>query len=76
MARTSSLILLINSLTKAEKRYFKLSTNLQNGDKNYLALFELLEKRIYRKTDELKHEFKQLHPKSSFEITVSICTPS
>lgn len=69
MAKTSSLILLVNSLTKAEKRYFKLSANLQNGDKNYMDLFELLETKLYRKTDELKQDFKQVHPSSSFEIT-------
>jgi hypothetical protein len=69
MARTSSLILLVNSFTKAEKRYFKLSAALQNGNKNYLDLFELLEKKLYRKADQLKQDFKQLHPTSSFEIT-------
>src|SRR5690242_601625 len=69
MAKTSSLILLVNSLTKAEKRHFKLSAGLQNGSKNYLDLFDLLEKRGILKADELKKKFKLLHPKSSFEIT-------
>lgn len=69
MARTSSLVLLVNSLTKAEKRYFKLSAGLQTGSKNYLDLFDLLEKNSYRKADELKRDFKLQHPTASFEIT-------
>jgi hypothetical protein len=35
---------LIRSLTKAEKRYFKLSTNLQKGNKKYIELFDALDK--------------------------------
>ena len=38
------LILLIQSLTKAEKRYFRLYANLQSGEKNYLLLFDLINK--------------------------------
>ena len=38
------LIQLIQSLTKAEKRYFRLYANLQSGEKNYLFLFDLINK--------------------------------
>jgi len=69
MAKTSSLILLVNSLTKAEKRYFKLYTSLQKGDKNYLDLFDLLGTKLYKKPAELKQEFKKKHPAASYEIT-------
>lgn len=34
---------LVQTLTKSEKRYFKLVCSLQEGDKAYLALFTLLE---------------------------------
>lgn len=34
---------LIKSLTKSEKRYFKLTSTLQSGEKNYLRLFEAIE---------------------------------
>ena len=40
------LIQLIQSLTKAEKRYFRLYANLQSGEKNYLFLFDLINKGI------------------------------
>lgn len=69
MAKTSSLILLINSLTKAEKRYFKLYTSLQEGNKNYLDLYELIEEKLYKKKTEIKEEFKNRHPDASYEIT-------
>jgi hypothetical protein len=38
------LVRLIQSLTKAEKRYFKLFTDLQRGEKGYIKLFEAVEK--------------------------------
>lgn len=67
MGKTSTLILLINSLSKGEKRYFKLYTSLQQGGKDYLYLFELLEKG----TDkiEIKETFQQNRPKASYEAT-------
>lgn len=69
MAKAASLILLVNSLTKAEKRYFKLYTSLQKGDKNYLDLFDLLGTKLYKKSAELKQEFHKNHPTASYEIT-------
>ena len=41
MNNTYILLVLVNILTKAEKRYFHLYANLQNGDQMYLALFNL-----------------------------------
>ncbi|MEO5948439.1 MAG: hypothetical protein ABIP79_16600 [Chitinophagaceae bacterium] len=35
---------LIKSLTKSEKRYFKLYTQFQQGDKSYLKLFDTIDK--------------------------------
>ncbi|MDR1555933.1 MAG: hypothetical protein LBS88_02725 [Tannerellaceae bacterium] len=43
MNKADSLFILVKSLSKAEKRYFRLLTNLQSGDKAYLALFDLLD---------------------------------
>ncbi len=43
MHKLTQLFLLINTLSKAEKRHFKLSTNLQNGKKQYLYLFKKLD---------------------------------
>ena len=38
-----TLIILVNSLTKTEKRYFHLYSNLQSGDKVYISLFNLID---------------------------------
>ena len=39
--KLNQVMLLIKSLSKAEKRYIRLYTNLQNGDKHYMVLFDL-----------------------------------
>ena len=41
-----ALLILVNSLTKAEKRYFHLYSNLQNGDKVYITLYKLIDSNI------------------------------
>jgi hypothetical protein len=38
------IVRLILSLTKSEKRYFKMFSSLQGGDKDYIKLFEAVEK--------------------------------
>ena len=44
MKPTDHLYQLIKSLTKSEKRYFKLYSQLQKGDKQYLRIIDSLEK--------------------------------
>ena len=51
MATTESLIQIVASLTKAEKRYFSLFANLQVGDKVYWRLYEIIEKHKNKLTD-------------------------
>jgi len=46
------LVELINSLSKSEKRYFKLSAGLQKGEKNYLELLDAIANQ--KKYDESK----------------------
>lgn len=43
MNKSEQLTQLINSMTKAEKRYFKLLSNLQKGKKEYLYIYDKLE---------------------------------
>ena len=49
---------LIKSLTKSEKRFFKLSSSLQSGDKNYLKIFDFIESQSSYDEAKLKDEFK------------------
>ena len=44
MGSIEELYSLIRSMTKSEKRYFRLTSGLQSGPKSYLTLFDLLDK--------------------------------
>ncbi len=44
MNPSPDLFFLIKSLTKNEKRYFRLNTSLQQGDKKYIQLFDAISK--------------------------------
>lgn len=67
MVRKEQLFVLIKSLSKAEKRYFKLFCQQSVTDSNYLKLFKAID--LQKKYDEkairkkfVKHQFcKQLH---------------
>ncbi len=58
MKPSNELFDLIKSLTKSEKRFFKLSSSLQSGEKNYLKIFDFVDKQNSYDEDELKDEFK------------------
>lgn len=60
------LILLIQSLTKAEKRYFRLYANLQSGEKNYLLLFDLINKGT--SSEDICKLYCQEQSKGNFEM--------
>lgn len=49
---------LIESLTKSEKRFFKLNSSLQSGEKNYIKIFDFIEKQKKYDEEELKQAFK------------------
>ena len=58
MKPTHDLFDLVHSLTKSEKRFFKLQSSLQAGEKNYVRLFDLLEKMGHYDEDFVKESFK------------------
>ena len=70
MAKFEELVLLVNSLTKAEKRYFKLFTSIQEGDKNYLTVFSLIEKGTLDR-NQIKEAFLVVCPKGAFEVSLN-----
>lgn len=66
MVNLSALFSLINSLSKSEKRYFRLLASPQKGEKLYLQLFNCLEK--YDAFDlQLQEELKVLFPGTTIE---------
>ncbi|MBK9417211.1 MAG: hypothetical protein IPN62_07885 [Flavobacteriales bacterium] len=48
---------LIRSLSKSEKRFFKLHSSLQSGDKNYLRIFDAIDKQKVYDEEALKKLF-------------------
>lgn len=64
-----AVIQLIKSLSKVEKRNFKLSAKKQSGKKDYLDLFDLIDQNLFIDTPLLKKLFEKLHPESSLDNT-------
>jgi hypothetical protein len=52
------IVRLILSLSKSEKRYFKMFTSLQGGDKDYMKLFDVIEKLGEYEEDKVKKLLK------------------
>ena len=65
----ASLIKLVNSLSSPEKRYFKLNSQLQSGNKEYLVLFELIDHNKGMDIPALKKAFREKAPKVSWDNT-------
>lgn len=57
MKPSTELFDLIKSLTKSEKRFFKLHSALQSGDKNYLRVFDAIDKQKEYDEEALKKQF-------------------
>lgn len=67
MSKLDSLIVLINSMDTADKRYFQLNTKMYEGKKDYQILFELIDQSGFS-PDSVKVKFKKQKPEGSFEI--------
>jgi len=65
----SSLVKLVRSLSSSEKRYFKLQSKMQGGEKEYLLLFQLMDTNRDPDIQHLKLEFKKRSRKGSWENT-------
>ena len=59
MKPSTELFSLIQTLTKSEKRFFKLNSSLQSGEKNYLKLFDYIEKQSIYNEEALKKYFEK-----------------
>ena len=65
----SSIVKLVNSLSASEKRYFKLQSKMQGGDKEYLLLFSLIDENREADIHKLKQEFRNQSPGGSWDNT-------
>lgn len=57
MKPSTELFDLIKSLTKSEKRFFKLHSSLQSGEKNYLRIFDAIDKQREYDEEAIKKQF-------------------
>lgn len=68
MTKLDSLLILINSMDSAEKRYFQMNTKMHEGKKDYNLLFDLIQQSDAT-TDTIKTKYKKQKPNASLEIT-------
>lgn len=57
----AAVIRLVKSLSKSEKRHFKLYTRKHEGEKEYLTLFELIDKNDFISKEILEEKFSDAH---------------
>ena len=69
MLKSESLIQLVNSLTKQEKKEFSLYIT-NKSEKDYIFLFRLIDDKKIRNPEELKKSFLAAKPASSFNTVV------
>lgn len=67
MLKSDALILLVNSLSKAEKKSFK----MQGKDSNYMFLFDTIESNKSITSEQLREEFLKKGKGKSFDVAVS-----
>lgn len=70
MLKSESLIQLINSLTKQEKKEFSIYIS-NKPEKDYIFLFRLIDDKHISNPDELKRCFLEARPDSSFNAAVT-----
>lgn len=68
MSKAISLLVLIKSMSKAEKRYFRLYSNLQSGEKGYMSLYLLMENK--EEVEDIQKLFTVENPGVNFEVAV------
>lgn len=61
---------LVKSLTKSEKRYFKLYTKFQQGDKSYLLLFDIIDRQKTYNEKALNHKFLLKHKTTNLPAVI------
>lgn len=70
MKKVKSLILLIKTLSRSEKKSIYLNSELTKGDKAYMELFKLIDKQKVEDSSLLFQLFTKKYPKASFHPEV------
>jgi hypothetical protein len=67
MSSTFTALKLINSLSGSEKRHFKLFSGKQQGEKDYLGLFDIIEQNPLTDTQNIAAAYRESFPGSSLD---------
>ncbi len=70
MKRVDSVISLINSLSKSEKKHFYLQIIKDNEKKDYIVIYDIIIKSKHPNGNIVKEEFYRFRPKGSFEVSI------
>lgn len=70
MKRVDSVISLIYSLSKSEKKHFSLQVVKDKEDKDYLVIYDIIIKSKQPNGNAVKEEFYKRRPKGSFEVSI------
>lgn len=69
MLKSDALILLVNSMTKSEKKSFRLISNKIGNTPDYMLLFNIIDREGANETNKLRALFHLERKGSSFEVT-------
>lgn len=70
MKRVDSVISLIYSLSKSEKKHFSLQVVKDKEEKDYLVIYDIITKSKQPNGNTVKEEFYKRRPKGSFEVSI------
>ncbi len=70
MLKSDALISLVNSMSKPEKKAFKMSSSRTSTAPNYISLYNLITKEKISSADSLREQYLKKHSGASFDTTV------
>lgn len=70
MKRVDSVISLVYSLSKAEKKHFSLQVVKDKDEKDYLVIYDIITKSKQPNGNSVKEEFYKRKPSGSFEVSI------
>ncbi|MDL2213875.1 hypothetical protein LJC05_04880 [Bacteroides sp. OttesenSCG-928-J23] len=70
MKRINSVISLIYSMSKSEKKHFSLQVIKDGADKDYLLIYDIISKDKQLNGNSVKEDFYKRRPNGSFEVSI------
>ncbi|MDR1973114.1 MAG: hypothetical protein LBQ31_00375 [Bacteroidales bacterium] len=71
MSKLNSLVSLVHSLSKSERKKISTLIEYKNKAPDYVCLFKLIEKDLFSDVAEIKRQFKKHNPNAALNVTVN-----